>query len=161
MEIRITSQGIEELAKELGNAPKAVRNVLTWAMGRAVNRMVAAIQVAAPQGVTGTLKERGFSGVVVTKGPIVVGIISNTEEAFYAPYVNDGTQGDPPQVSAKALMPWCSLKLGDPKLAYPVAKHIREHGSPGQFFVEKARAMEDEAIEADFKSALDRFLLHG
>jgi len=154
MEIRLIYHDTNDLVRGLGVTAKQVHDRLTHFMGKSVRLLSRRIAELAPLGATSRLKASFYSRVI-KQGDKVIGIVTHHDGAFYAGYVNNGTE--PHQVPPKRLIPWASAKLGSPVAAYAVSDKIAREGSPGQFFFERALEEVRPTIDADFERAAASF----
>lgn len=100
-------------------------------------------------------------GSIHTEGPTAaannIQVIVGTN-TIYAPYMEYGTRPHFPPV--RALQNWARHKLGDERLAFPVARAISRRGLQGRLYFRRARDESQAELDRNLKTALTNIVSH-
>lgn len=150
VELKFKVQNLETILERYQEAPSIVSKELDTAMHKAVVKLKATAKIEAPVGANNVLRgaiySKVYGGGYGIKGEVGVG-----PAAPYGVCVHEGTRPHFPPIAA--LKQWAERKLGNPALAYPIARHIAKVGTKANPFMQRAWDSEQDNITAFFEVA--------
>lgn len=152
-EIEITALG--ESIAALGGYDRMADQELTLAMQASVKAIQRSASDKAPKW-RGNLASSMTSRVMSTSSVIIGEVYSNASNPIYPLVMEYGRRAGAKPPPVDAIRPWVADKLGDPSLAFVVARSIGRKGIKGRRFLGRAYSENQAAIEGAFRQAVER-----
>ena len=140
--VTVELKNFDRMKEVADRYPQVAEKYVGFAMTRALTRVMGAVKIEAPQGISTFLKNRW----TIRSGRFEAALVSGTE---YAKAVHNGTK--PHFVSPEKLMKW-SMKKG--LNAYAVSKSIAKKGTMPNPFLQRAVDQNKDKMDQDLENAI-------
>ncbi len=145
-------KGTEQVIKNLSTMDKGIFDEMVLGCQAVQAKVVNDARANCATGVTGTLAQSIQPGDIIVSDVNVVAYID--ANADYASYVENGTRPHFPPVDA--LKDWAAKFLGDPNLAFLVARAISRRGTIARPFLGPAVLANMDVFRQAMEAAKDR-----
>lgn len=150
----MSNKQTDQVILNLSNIEKAIVNEIVAGSQAVQAQTIIDARVICPTGVTGTLAQSIQPGAITVTDDSVEAIVE--ANADYASYVEFGTRPHFPPIDA--LKDWAEKFLGDPKLAFVVARAIARNGTKPYNFMGQALLQNMSVFRDAIAAAVQRGL---